>query len=145
MKRKNYLKESLSKQEKSYLKKIIMTARYNYIEKMNRDINERTISLNDEIIIERESILNDVLEECLNEIESAIDFEETLSDPKLRVYVKKLSLKEKKIIYYLFWKKKQINEVANILQINRKTVRENRDKALAKIGKNLIEGGFKYV
>ena len=97
------------------------------------------------VIESKESILNDVLENCVKELESAMNFEETLSNPMLYKYVKKLSVKEKKIIFYLFWQNKQINEVAEIMNINRKTVRENRDRALAKIGKDLIEGGFKYV
>lgn len=145
MKRKNYLKEDLSKEEKVYLKKIIKTGRYNFIEKFNRDINETTITLDEKIIMDRGSIIDDVLEKCLKELESAISFEETLSNPLLYKYVKQLSVKEKKIIFYLFWQNKQVNEVAEIMNINRKTVRENRDRALAKIGEKLIKGGFKYV
>lgn len=145
MKGKDYLKEELSKEEKVYLKKIVRTARYNFIEKLNRDGNEYTVELNEKIIFDKESIVTDVLENCINELESAISFEETLSNPLLYKYVKQLSLREKKIIFYLFWQNKQINEVAEIMKINRKTVRENRDKALAKIGEKLIKGGFKYV
>lgn len=145
MKGKDYLKEELSKEEKVYLKKIVRTARYNFIEKLNRDGNEYTVELNEKIIFDKESIVTDVLENCIKELESAISFEETLSNPLLYKYVKQLSAREKKIIFYLFWQNKQINEVAEIMKINRKTVRENRDKALAKIGEKLIKGGFKYV
>ncbi len=145
MKGKNYLKGELSKEEKVYLKKTVRTAKYNFIEKLNRDFNENTLELNEKIVIDKESVVNDVLENCLKELESAISFEETLSNPLLYKYVKQLSLREKKIIFYLFWKKKQMNEVAEIMNINRKTVRDNRDKALAKIGAKLINGGFKYV
>lgn len=145
MKGKNYLKGELSKEEKVYLKKTVRTARYNFIERVNRDFNENTLELNEKIVIDKESVVNDVLENCLKELESAISFEETLSNPLLYKYVKQLSLREKKIIFYLFWNNKQINEVAEIMNINRKTVRENRDKALAKIGEKLIKGGFKYV
>ena len=145
MKGKDYLKEELSKEEKVYLKKIVKTARYNFIQKLKRDFNENTIQLNEESVIVKESIVNEVLENCLKELESAINFEETLSNPLLYKYVKQLSLKEKKVIFYLFWQNKQINEVAEIMKMNRKTVRENRDKALAKIGEKLIKGGFKYV
>lgn len=145
MKGKDYLKEELSKEEKVYLKKTVKTARYNFIEKLNRDGNEYTVELNEKIIFDKESIVTDVLENCIKELESAISFEETLSNPLLYKYVKQLSAREKKIIFYLFWQNKQINEVADIMKINRKTVRENRDKALAKIGEKLIKGGFKYV
>lgn len=145
MKGKNYLKEELSKEEKVYLKKTVRTARYNFIEKLNRDGNEYTVELNEKIIFDKESIVTDVLENCIKELESAINFEETLSNPLLYKYVKQLSAREKKIIFYLFWQNKPINEVAEIMKINRKTVRENRDKALARIGEKLIKGGFKYV
>lgn len=145
MKGKDYLKEELSKEEKVYLKKIVRTARYNFVEKLSRDSNEYTVPLNEKIAIDKDSIVNDVLENCLRELESAINFEETLSNPLLYKYVKQLSLREKKIIFYLFWQNKQINEVADIMNINRKTVRENRDRALAKIGEKLIKGGFRYV
>lgn len=145
MKGKDYLKEELSKEEKVYLKKIVRTARYNFVKKLYRDGNEYTIPLNEKIAIDKDSIINDVLEKCMRELESAINFEETLSDPLLYKYVKQLSAREKKIIFYLFWQNKQINEVADIMNINRKTVRENRDRALAKIGEKLIKGGFKYV
>lgn len=145
MKRKDYLKESLSKEEKTYLRKMIRTARYNYVEKISKELNKKFVPIEDVVIESKESILNDVLENCVKELESAMNFEETLSNPMLYKYVKKLSVKEKKIIFYLFWQNKQINEVAEIMNINRKTVRENRDRALAKIGKDLIEGGFKYV
>jgi len=145
MARKNYLRDFLSKEEKVYLKKMVWTKRHNFIEKMNRDINEKVIPLNEKLIIENESIINDVLENCLKEIESAINFEETLSNPLLYKYVKQLSLREKEIVFYLFWQNKQVNEVADIMKINRKTVRNNRDRALAKIGEKLIKGGFRYV
>ena len=124
---------------------MIRTARYNYVEKISKELNKKFVPIEDVVIESKESILNDVLENCVKELESAMNFEETLSNPMLYKYVKKLSVKEKKIIFYLFWQNKQINEVAEIMNINRKTVRENRDRALAKIGKDLIEGGFKYV
>ena len=145
MTRKNYLKEELSKEEKVYLKRIIMTKRSDYIEKQCKDVNEQTVVLNEKIVADKESIIGDILEGCLKELESAINFEDTLSNPLLYKYVKKLSLKEKKILFFIFWQNKQINEIAEIMKINRKTVTRIKEKALKKIGEELIKEGFRYV
>lgn len=68
-----------------------------------------------------------------------------LSNPKLNKIVEALSLNERKVLFYLFWEKKTINEVARMMKMYRGTIRRLRDKALAKIGKKLIAGGYKYV
>lgn len=78
-------------------------------------------------------------------VKSAMDFEFVLSNPKLNKIVEALSLNERKVLFYLFWEKKTINEVARMMKMYRGTIRRLRDKALAKIGKKLIAGGYKYV
>ena len=94
MERKNYLVEELTNEEKVYLKRIVMTARNKYIQKNYNYINNTNIVMNDELFAE-ETVLDTVLQKCQDEVDSAIEFEKTLSNPKLYNIVKALSLREK--------------------------------------------------
>lgn len=143
MNRKDYLKEELSKDEKGYLKKIIMSARYSYYKKNKKYIDN--MPLIDEVVKADNSFIDNVIDKCLKEVKSAEKFEKTILNPNLYRYVKALSLKEKEVLFYLFWEKKQINDVAKILMVDRKTIRRIRDKALSKITNNLLNGGNKNV
>lgn len=140
MKRKDYLNEELSKEEKLYLKRIVMTAKNKYIERNHHYINDTTI-LNDETVFSRgDTILDSVLVRVQDDIDSAIEFEKTLSDPRLYNIVKMLSLKEKEVLFYLYKKQKSINETADIMKIHRETVGIIRNRAQEKIVKGLIKG-----
>lgn len=139
MKRKNYLLEGLSKEEKGYLVRIVMTARNKYIEKNNDYINN-TNELWDESIIREYSLLETVLKRCQDDVNSAVEFEKALSNPELYKIVKALSLKEKEVLFYLYKRQKSINEVAAIMNLDRKTIRRIRDKAQAQIAQKLLEG-----
>ena len=108
---KDYIKEKLSKEEKAYLKRIILTARNSYFEK-NRKINNFNVPLNEKVLQESCNIIEDILDICMQEIELAQEFEKTLSNPLLSKYVKILSLKEKEVLFYIFWKKMKIKEIA---------------------------------
>lgn len=143
MEKKDYLVEELSKEEKLYLKRIVMTAKNKYVEKNYQYINNADLSLNEEIIeIENgESFLESVFEKCLKEVKSAEKFDKTLSNPKLRKYIGALSLKEKEVLFYLYWEEKEINEVAKIMNMYRGTIRKIRDNTLSKIAKKIINGG----
>ena len=129
MKKKNYLIEKLSKEEKAYIKRTVMTARNIYFRDNYDDINNTTMLLNDETAIEEESVLEKVLNRCQEEIESAVQFENVMSDPKLYNIVKELSLKEKEVLFYLYKKQKTMNETAQIMNLTRKTLRKYRNEA----------------
>ena len=102
MKRKDYLLEKLSKEEKLYLKRIVMTARNKYIEKNYDYINNTDMLIGDFDLIEGESVLDVVLQKCQDEVDSALEFEKTLSNPNLYNIVKTLSLREKEVLFYLY-------------------------------------------
>lgn len=141
MKRKNYLVEDLSKEEKSYLKRVVMTARNKYIEKNSNYINSTVMLDRDESIIdEDESVIDAVIKKCQEEINSAVEFERTMSNPELYNIVKALSFNEKEVLFYLYKKQKNISEIAKILKLDRKTVRKYRDLAQSKIADKLING-----
>lgn len=141
IKRKDYLVEELSNQEKDYLVKIATSVRNKYIKRNYKYINNTKIGVDESIIENEESVIGVVLEKCLKELESAKEFEKTLLNPELYKYVKALSLKEKEVLFYLYWQKKEINEVAEILNVYRGTVRRIRDNALNKIATKLLNGG----
>lgn len=141
MERKDYLLEKLSKEEKLYLKRIVMTARNKYIEKNYDYINNTDMFIGDSDFIEGESVLDVVLQKCQDEVDSALEFEKTLSNPNLYNIVKTLSLREKEVLFYLYKKQKSINEIAEIMNVDRKTIRKYRDRAQAKIIDKLVNGG----
>lgn len=141
MEKKDYLLEKLSKEEKSYLKRIVMTARNKYIEKNYEHINNTNMLIDDSNLIEEESVLDVVLQKCQDEVDSALEFERTLSNPNLYNIVKTLSLREKEVLFYLYKKQKSINEIAEIINVDRKTIRKYRDRAQAKIIDKLVNGG----
>ena len=142
MKRKDYLVENLTNEEKLYLKRIVMTAKNRYFKKNSRYINCSHILIDDAVSISEESVLDSVLQKCQEEVESAVEFEKALSNPKLYNIVKALSLKEKEVLFYLYKKQKSINDIAEIMNLDRKTVRKYRDNAQNKIVEKLINGGI---
>lgn len=141
MERKDYLLKKLSKEEKLYLKRIVMTARNKYIEKNYDYINNTDMFIGDSDFIEGEPVLDVVLQKCQDEVDSALEFEKTLSNPNLYNIVKTLSLREKEVLFYLYKKQKSINEIAEIMNVDRKTIRKYRDRAQAKIIDKLVNGG----
>lgn len=144
MDRKDYIKEKLSKEEKAYLKRIILTARNSYFEK-NRKINDFNVPLNEKVLQESCNIIEDILDICMQEIELAQEFEKTLSNPLLSKYVKMLSLKEKEVLFYIFWKKMKIKEISKKMKLNKSTVEKIKNRALNKIAEGMLNGGYKNV
>lgn len=140
MERKDYLLEKLSKEEKLYLKRIVMTARNKYIEKNYEHINNTDMFIGDFELIEEESVLDVVLQKCQDEVDSALEFEKTLSNPNLYNIVKTLSLREKEVLFYLYKKQKTINEISKIMKIDRTTIWRIRNKAQKKIVEKLVKG-----
>lgn len=145
MERKNYLTEELSKEEKAYLKRIIMTAKNKYFEKNNDYINNTTMLIDEIVPASEDSILDTILERCQQEVDSAIEFEKTLLNPKLYNIMKALSSCEREVLFNLYWKERSINETAERMQLDRKTVRKYRDRAQTIITEKLINGGDKDV
>ena len=141
MERKNYLLEKLSKEEKLYLKRIVMTAKNKYIEKNYEHINNNDMFIDDVELIE-ESVLDVVLKKCQDEVDSALEFEKTLSNPNLYNIVKTLSLREKEVLFYLYKKQKSINEISAIMKIDRTSVWRIRNKAQKKITEKLVKGEY---
>lgn len=142
MKRKDYLVEELSKEEKLYLKRIVMTAKNKYFERNYNYINNTSVFVDGIVSAGEESVLDAVLEKCQEEVKSAREFEKTLSNPSLYNIVKALSLREKEVLFYLYKKQKNINETAVIMGLDRKTIRKYRDEAHRKIAEKLINGGM---
>lgn len=140
MERKDYLLEKLSKEEKLYLKRIVMTARNKYIEKNYEHINNTDMFIGNFDLIEEESVLDVVLQKCQDEVDSALEFEKTLSNPNLYNIVKTLSLREKEVLFYLYKKQKTINEISKIMKIDRTTIWRIRNKAQKKIVEKLVKG-----
>lgn len=145
MERKNYLTEELSKEEKAYLKRIIMTAKNKYFEKNNDYINNTTMLIDEIVPASEYSILDTILERCQQEVDSVIEFEKTLLNPKLYNIMKALSLCEREVLFNLYWKERSVNETAERMQLDRKTVRKYRDRAQTIITEKLINGGDKDV
>ena len=131
----------MTNEEKRYLKRIVMTARNKYFEKNIDYINNTCVFIDEAVDVEEESVLDTVLKKCEEEVESAFEFEKTLSNPKLYDIVKALSLKEKEVLFYLYKKQKTMNETAKIMHIDRKTLRKYRNNAQNKIIDKLINGG----
>ena len=140
MERKDYLQSQLTKEEKSYLKKIIMTARNKYIEKNYDYINNTSMLIEETVLVKEESVLDAVLQRCQEEVNSAVEFEKTMSNPILYNVVKALSLREKEVLFYLYKKQKTIVETSKIMNIGLSTVTRLRDKAQSKIVEKIVKG-----
>lgn len=140
MERKDYLKEELTKEEKIYLKRIVMTAKNKYIERNRHYMKDTTVLSDETVFTTGETILDLVLERVQEEIDSAIEFEKTLSDPRLYNIVKSLSLREKEVLFYLYKKQKSINETADIMNLHRNSIMNIRDQMQKKIINKLIKG-----
>lgn len=115
-----------------------MTAKNKYIEKNYNYINNTSVLLSDYITLNDES----VLQQCQENVKSAVEFEKTFSNQSLSHIVGALSLKEKEVLFYLYKKDKNINETAEIMKVDRKTIRRIRDKAQAEITKKMVKGDF---
>ena len=51
-----------------------------------------------------------------------------------------MSLKEKEVLFYLYKEQKTVNEIAQIMKIDRITVWRIRNRAQSKIAKEIIKG-----
>jgi len=140
MERKNYLQEELSKEEKSYLKKLILNVRRKYIKDNYEYLNSKDINWDTFEDIECISLFDAVLNKCVDELKSALEFERLFCDEKLYNVTKALSVKEKMVLFALYKEEKGINQIANEMNVERTTVWRIKNKAQEKIIKNLLGG-----
>ena len=140
MKRKNYLQEELSKEEKSYLKKLILNVRRKYIKDNYEYLNSNDVNWDTFEDIECNSLFDAVLNKCVDELKSALEFERLFCDEKLYNVTKALSVKEKMVLFALYKEEKGINQIANEMNVERTTVWRIKNKAQEKIIKNLLGG-----
>lgn len=140
MKRKNYLQEELSKEEKSYLKKLILNVRRKYIKDNYEYLNSKDINWDTLEDVEGSSLFDAVLNKCVDELKSALEFEKLFCDEKLYNIVKALSVKEKTVLFALYKEEKEVNQIANELNVERTTIWRIKNKAQEKIIKNLLGG-----
>lgn len=140
MERKDYLLEVLSKEEKSYLKKIIVNVRRKYIRDNYDYLNSKDINWDTCNNIESDSLFDAVLNKCVDELESALEFERLFSDEKLYNIAKALSLKEKIVLFSLYKERKSVNQIATEMNLQRSTIWRIKNKAQNKILKDLLGG-----
>lgn len=140
MERKNYLVEVLSKEENAYLKKIVVNARNKYIRDNYDFLQNKSINIDDTLIIDESSVLDVVIEKCEKEIKSAVEFEKMISNVKLYNAVKALSFKEKMVLFSLYSQNKNINQIAKEMGIARETVWRLKNRTLDKLMKCILGG-----
>ena len=140
MERKNYLQEELSKEEKSYLKKLILNVRRKYIKDNYEYLNSNDVNWDTSEDIECNSLFDAVLNKCVDELKSALEFERLFCDEKLYNVIKALSVKEKMVLFALYKEEKGINQIANEMNVERTTIWRIKNKAQEKIIKNLLGG-----
>lgn len=140
MKKKDYLVECLSKEEKKYLKLIIINTRNKYIRDNYEQINNKNIDLYDCINVEGESVLDVVVKKCEEEIKSAIEFEKVISNEKLYNIIKALSFNEKMVLFLLYKKGESINQISKEMHMDRTTIWRLKSRVLDKIMKKLLGG-----
>lgn len=140
MERKNYLQEELSKEEKSYLKKLMLNVRRKYIKDNYEYLNSKDVNWDTFEDMECSSLFDTVLNKCVDELKSAIEFERLFCDEKLYNITKALSIKEKMVLFALYKERKSINQIANEMNVERTTIWRIKNKAQEKITKNLLGG-----
>ena len=140
MERKDYLKQGLSKEEKIYLKTLIINVRNRYIRKNYKFINNMFVEYSEMKITDSESLLDTILYKFERELKSASEFEKIIyNNDKLYKIVGALSEKEKTMLFYLYYKEKEIKEVSKIMNISLATAYRRKEQLLNKIMKRLLK------
>ena len=140
MERKDYLKQELSKEEKIYLKTLIVNVRNRYIRKNYKFINNMFVEYSEMKITDSKSLLDTILYKFERELKSASEFEKIIyNNDKLYKIVGALSEKEKTMLFYLYYKEKEIKEVSKIMNISLATAYRRKEQLLNKIIKRLLK------
>ena len=141
MERKDYLKEKLSNEEKLYLKTLIINVRKKYIRTNYKFINSKCIDYSELNIEDSESLLDTILYKFERELKSASEFEKIIyNNDKLYKIVRALSLKEKTMLFYLYYENISIEQIPKIMNISRATAYRMRESILDKIMKKMLGG-----
>ena len=138
MKRKDYLLEKLSNEEKLYLKTLIVNVRRKYIRDNYRFINGKHLDYSELNLEDSESIFDTLIHKFDKELKSAMEFEKLISNEKLYKIIRALSLKEKMMLFYLYKEEKDIYEVAKIMNISLATAYRLKNQALDFIMRKFI-------
>lgn len=138
--KRNYLVEKLTKEENAYLKKVVINARNKYIRDNFDFLQNKSINIDDTLVIDESSVLDVVIEKCEKEIKSAVEFEKMISNVKLYNAVKTLSFKEKMVLFSLYSQNKNVNQIAREMGIARETVWRLKNRTLDKLMKSILGG-----
>ncbi len=130
MKRKDYLVEKLSNEEKLYLKTLIINVKKKYIRDNYKFINGKHLDYYELNLEDSESIFDTIIRQLDKELKSAMEFEKLISNEKLYKIIRALSLKEKMMLFYLYKEEKDIYEVAKIMNISLATAYRLKNQAL---------------
>ena len=138
--KRNYLVEKLTKEENAYLKKVVINARNKYIRDNFDFLQNKSINIDDTLVIDDSSVLDVVIEKCEKEIKSAVEFEKMISNVKLKKKKKTLSFKEKMVLFSLYSQNKNVNQIAREMGIARETVWRLKNRTLDKLMKSILGG-----
>ena len=138
--KRNYLVEKLTKEENAYLKKVVINARNKYIRDNFDFLQNKSINIDDTLVIDDSSVLDVVIEKCEKEIKSAVEFEKMISNVKLYNAVKTLSFKEKMVLFSLYSQNKNVNQIAREMGIAREKVWRLKNRTLDKLMKSILGG-----
>ena len=138
--KRDYLIEKLTREENIYLKKIVVNARNKYIRDNYDYLQNKSINIDDTLVMDDTSVLDVVIEKCEKEIKSAVEFEKMISNVKLYNVVKALSFKEKMVLFSLYSQNKSINQIAKEMKIARETVWRLKNRTLDKLMKSILGG-----
>ena len=135
----------LNNQEKAYLITIAKRTRIDYLTKNNYIYIEDSIDMLDEdIFVSDENIENDFARKCDLCI-SAEEFEKIFTDLNLLKSTKRLSFREKLVLFSYYSEQKTDARIGKELHLKTDTVRKIRDRATEKIYKTYFKmiGGNK--
>lgn len=145
---KDYLKESLSDDEEKYLYGIMKKIIFKYQKCLSKQLENETISIDDELLgnlleindtynfgndLSETKILRDVSALKPYTMEEQERIVETLDnvakESGLSVFITPLTFNEKLVVFLLYLEKYQVNQVAKLLSVDRRTIC-NRDKKI---------------
>ena len=134
--RRDYLVAKLTRYEKEYLRKVAVSTRNKYIRNNYDYLNIKTVELSDKIPSGDIPVFEMVANKCDAEIKIAERFEDIISDEMLYKKVKALSLKEKMVLFSLYCKRKNINQIAKEMNLARETIWRVKNRAINKLIKS---------
>ena len=138
--KRDYLIEKLTREENIYLKKVVINVRNKYIRDNYDYLQNKSINIDDTLLVDDASVLDMVINKCEEEIKSAVEFEKIISNRKLYNSAKVLSFKEKMVLFSLYSQNKSVNQISKEMGIARETVWRIRNRILDKLMKSILGG-----